>query len=588
MIARWESYAALDGATFASRIAPLDARLQREAMRLRFRGNLPAFLKFCFPALFDAPWNRFHLDVLTRPKAPWAERIGRTAEGSDTDTDTDSGLTLRAVAAPRGIAKTTLLKGELVHDLVYGLENYIVVVSSETRLARGITKHLRRLFLARGSRLDALYGPFIVEGGVDEFSVVFPDGRRVGVLARSFGTQVRGANEDGARPTKIVIDDGERPGRVRNPRLRREDQEFLDDDILKAGPIEGGLNVDWRGTVLATDSILANLLTSPGWEGSKWQAVEKMPDRLDLWEECGRVFKDLALGKVAARRRAAQAFYNARRAEMDAGAVVLDPFRFGLFQFFCEVWIFGWRSVLRERQNDPHGGGTKFFRVYPSSPAARDGFARCRVEGDKATGGYLYPADGRPRIPLSEVRFFARLDPIPGKELGTMGDDNGAGAGDFAAIAIVGKDAHGYSYVVDVWLRRARDSEQVSALWDLCEKWRVEKVSVESNGFQRFVGRDFRQQQEARRKAGRWVGVSVEVDKDARSSTNKEDRIAALESPTTNRWLQFAEHLPPELWRQFDLFPGCDHDDGPDAVEGAWRLSGAAVQVGMVEQFRRG
>ena len=53
---------------------------------------------------------------------------------------------------------------------------------------------------------------------------------------------------------------------------------------------------------------------------------------------------------------------------------------------------------------------------------------------------------------------------------------------------------------------------------------------------------------------------------------NKEDRIETLEPAIANGWLAFNERdLPPELWTQFRQFPSADHNDAPDAVQGACR-----------------
>ena len=53
---------------------------------------------------------------------------------------------------------------------------------------------------------------------------------------------------------------------------------------------------------------------------------------------------------------------------------------------------------------------------------------------------------------------------------------------------------------------------------------------------------------------------------------NKEDRIETLEPAIANGWLAFNERdLPPEFWTQFRQFPSADHNDAPDADQGACR-----------------
>ncbi|MCY4130064.1 MAG: hypothetical protein OXG15_12595, partial [Gammaproteobacteria bacterium] len=50
---------------------------------------------------------------------------------------------------------------------------------------------------------------------------------------------------------------------------------------------------------------------------------------------------------------------------------------------------------------------------------------------------------------------------------------------------------------------------------------------------------------------------------------NKLDRIDTLAGPINFGWLAFHEHLPTEFISQLSQYPVADHDDGPDALEGA-------------------
>ena len=548
--------AELGAEDFLARWRRLPAGQQADALLHRFRYDRATFLKWCFPRVFGRKWNRFHLDVLTRPKPSFRERAGRDV--------------LRVDAAPRGIAKTTLLKGELIHDVCYGLEDNVVVVSAEMRLARKATKHLLSIFRNPPKAMRDLFGAFVVAGGVDNFTVTTADGHVTGFLARSFGTAVRGENEEGARPTKIVVDDGERSDRVRNPEQRRVWWEFLHNDILRCGPIEGGLLVEWRGTILHPDAILPNLLKAAGWRGSTYKACEAWPARMDLWGQAGKLFADLTLGDVDARSAAAAEFYAANKAEMDAGAVMLDPEAMPVFRFFEQIWTFGMRQVLQELQNEPRTAGTKFF--------ATEQWAYCDVVGDKASGGHLVRPDGR-KVKLADLRAFARLDPIPGKALGTMGDEGGAGAGDYAAIAVIGVDTYGYVYVLDCWMQRARDGEQLAMLWTLFDRWLFERATIETNGFARLLGVEYRRQQEERRAKGQnWQMVAS----DDPSTISKEDDIASIEASAASGQILWSRSLPPPVIGQFDSFPDGDHDDGADAIARCIRRSQTA-KIGMVQ-----
>ena len=546
---------------FCDLLEDVDGLTRGDMLRARFRYDRANFLKWCFPEVYYLPWNDYHLWVLDQPKQGWREGVDKTS-------GTARPTVRRAVAAPRGIAKTTLTKGELVHDIVYGLEGYIVVMSAGMQLARGITSHLRSIFKQRGSPLDELYGPFAVSGGVDQFVVQVRQDRPIGVLAKSFATEIRGANDEAVRPTKVCIDDGEKKREVANPQQRAKWWSYLLEDVLKVGPKEGGLVVDWRGTVLHPDAVLARLLDHPGWDSRKWQSIISWPERQDLWQRCGRIWANLTLGEY--RRPAARAFYEANREEMDRGVEVLDPVAEPIFHLYELIWSEGLRSFLKEKQNEASDPSAQFF---DSSK-----FARCRVEGET-----VITADGR-RVPLDSLRKVMFLDPIPGKELGGLGDSSGVAEGDFACIAVVGRDALGYCYVLDVWLRRCRDSDMLDAMFQLAERWGVDRAFIEANGFQRLITRDFRHLRDRREKAGLFYQVDVQS---VSVSMKKEDRIARLDVPTSNCWMQFNESIGLDVMSQFDEFPNASHDDAPDAIEGAWSRSGGTPPTMEREQRLR-
>jgi hypothetical protein len=558
--------AAMPFEQFARTVAAIESpAIRRAALRYRFITDRASFLKYCFPRLFKRPFNAYHLDVLTRPWPSWRERQERGES------------ILEADAAPRGIAKTTLAKGELVWALLHDIEAMAVVISNEMSLSTAIAGHIMRIFAKPPKPLADLYGPFKVTGGVESFRVEFADGRTAAVIAKSMSSQLRGVNDDAVRPTIVLLDDAERSDRVRSAKQRRVWWERLHEDVLKFGDIGQGLYVRLRGTVLHPDSGLANLLKAPGWTATRYQACpsyeENAADRewTALWNECGALYNDLNLGKDERTRTAiARAFYEANREVMDRGVVMLDPVALPIFSFMKLIWSQGLKSVLQELQNQPRAAGTKFFEV--------DKFKRCKVVGTKQSDGYLVRSDGR-KVKLADLRTYARLDPIPGDELGTMGED-GAGAGDYACIVILGRDDLGYGYVLDVWLKRARDSEQLAVLWALSESWGVEKATIEKNGFQRLLGREFRRQQEERRKANLYCDVVPEEDT---STKKKEERIASLEGPLTAGHLEIAEGISETAILQMDSFPDGDHDDFCDAMEGAWRLSNS-VRIGMINR----
>lgn len=531
--------------------------LHHALLRLRFRHNRPEFCKYCWPDRFALPFNQLHRDLFDMTEIPpWRDRVKPDL--------------LDAVAAPRGFAKSTLISfATIVHAIVYDLDSYIVIMSSGQRLARSLSFDLLGQFRSKTlqdtRRLTRLYGPFDTTGGKDEWAVSVRGRAPVGVLASSFGTDIRGAKhpELGVRPTLVVIDDGEKKDRVRNADQRTIWQSVLDRDVLKLSDRARGTAFRFIGTILHPDSILARRETDAGWRFRRYQAIIKWPKgklARDLWDRCHKIWSNLRLGSE--RRNAARSFYESNFEVMNRGVKLLDPGAMDIFQLYELIWSQGMSSFLQEMQNDPVDPNTQIFH----SP----NFPKFRVRHDELKGMYLdIRGDDPRRVYVRDLkRKFMRWDPA----LGNVG-------GDYAAIAILGMDHWGYKYVLDCWVSRKAPSKQLAMAWAMAEKWDVTRGSVESNGFQELVAEPFHRQRGERRQSRQFWRLELDSDP---SFVNKEERISTLEPEIANGWLLFNEDLDSVVWQQFDHFPTGDYDDAPDAIQGASQALGSSGSVGMV------
>jgi predicted phage terminase large subunit-like protein len=159
-------------------------------------------------------------------------------------------------------------------------------------------------------------------------------------------------------------------------------------------------------------------------------------------------------------------------------------------------------------------------------------------------------------IRVSGLRVFGFLDSALGKEASR-------GEGDFAAIVTVGRDAHGWLYVLDAWLERATPSRQIARIFELNARWNYTAFGYEANSFQALLGPEIAAESE-RQRAG---NVAWRLPAQPwRHTHNKHDRIAALEPLITNGWLRFSKHLPEEFFIEADEFPHAAHDDAMDAL----------------------
>lgn len=538
--------AELPAEEFLDLVDGLDEGDLRYALVHRFRFDVEGFLRYCWPDRFSEPFNELHHELIdvARYRPAWHER---------TDSVRD------ARAAPRGYAKSTISSfGLLAHRIVYGLEVFIILASAESDLAVDLSTDLRQAFLDEESAFRDLYGPCEVTGGVKGWRVSVQGAPSVAVLPRSERSAIRGRKHPtrGQRPSLIVLDDAEDKVRVLNPRLRAFTWNWLTKDVLKAGRKGGGTDVWWRGTVLHTDAALARLISGRerGWVSKRYQAIEAWPTNRKLWERCHQIWSDLELGEH--RATAARAFYEAHKAEMDEGAKVLGGLD-NLYPLHEVLWGEGLASFLQELQNDPIDPSARVFEP--------ERWRRCRIDGGQVA---VLGNDGQVtrRVDLSELRRVAWWDPTVG----------GVGS-DFGAIAVLGRDRHGYTYVLDVWCQRERPDAQLAALWRLCATWGVREAWFEDNGFQELVARTFPRQRDERRERGEFWQVQLLGET---SSENKEERIAAMQPDMANGWLIFSDRLPAEVDEQAAAFPNGAHDDALDAIERAWtKLGGAPIRM---------
>jgi len=150
----------------------------------------------------------------------------------------------------------------------------------------------------------------------------------------------------------------------------------------------------------------------------------------------------------------------------------------------------------------------------------------------------------------------------------------GGATSDFAAIATVGRDAHGYLYVLDIWMERATPTRQIEKLYDLHELWNYRLFGFEANCFQSLLSQPIADERRRRLEAGRPWDLAIE---EVTHRENKLRRIASLESLASNGWLLFSRTLREEFLQQCEQFPHGAHDDGLDALEAAVALARRAA-----------
>lgn len=464
-----------------------------------------------------------------------------------------------AIAAPRGHAKTTFkVLFKAVHAIVYGYEQFIVIIGHSAPEAEAKVRDILEE-LETNPLLIEVYGPLAPsKGQAGSSGKNFVSRNGIRVMAKSRGKQVRGLKHGEHRPTLIILDDIESPEKVLTEEQRYKTKQWFEKDILKLGNVDGRANITVIGTCLHPEALLPHLLTAPGWNGQKYQAVQSFATEQSLWQQWKALYNDLSNPQ---RVDQAHAFFEANQAAMLAGTTVLWP-EAESYQRLQEMIINeGQASFQSEKQNDPYDPERQIFDM---NQAKR--FRLVYDEQQRITG--IRWLDGSNRFVRSEHlhRTVAYHDPA----LANTKDS------DYAAIVVCASDLNGYIYCLDAYIEKVVPSRQIEQAYALYAQWGFEKLCLEANNFQGILKLNYRDLQDQYPEM-RVVGVT--------QHQNKEKRISSLEPLITNGQLLFNETLTPRLITQMQLFP-TSHDDGPDALHGA--VEQLKRRLGSVTQTTHG
>ncbi|MBA4192593.1 MAG: hypothetical protein C0467_31885 [Planctomycetaceae bacterium] len=469
--------------------------------------------KWFLPHFLKKPPSRFHLELCAD-----LERLRR-----------DRGTRL-ARLAPRGSAKSTW--GTLVHPLrcaVEGTEPFTMILSDTADQATDFVTQIKAE-LEGNPRLAAAYPKACGTGPEWRAGRVRLTNGCV-IEAKSRGGRIRGRRNRQDRPTLIVVDDCQGNRDIVSPVERKRGWDWMAREVIPAGE-EGRTTYVSVGTALHREAVAVRLLTTPGWEGKVYRSIERWPDRADLWDDWTRLATNMA---DQGRDATARAFYDARRDEMEAGAVVLWPEGRNLYSLMRRLAEIGRSAFDTEDMGNP-----------------------------SAVEGAEFPAElfDRPGVwfddwPTDMVLRVQSLDPSKG---------NDSKSGDFQSHVLVGLDTRG-----DMWCEAAMHHELIPLMVDRALDFalasgfgRIDSLVVEENGTLGMLLPDFQRHANERNAVIPLRGIL--------QTQNKLVRVRRLGVYFARNRIRFRNTPHTRLLvDQLRDFPGGTHDDGPDALELAVR-----------------
>ena len=483
------------------------------------------------------------------------------------------------VQAPRGVGKTTLVNRLIplwricykAFDLAMNRqpEEFILIVGRNERMAIQRLIEIRRV-IEQNPLIQRDFGDLV---GTSWTKTETDTRNGIGLRPLGRGASPRGALLGDVRPTLKLCDDIEDPKRCLNPDLREEDRDWFLTDFMYAGDLGSGhSNTMIVDTVKHPESLSEHLRTVPGWQTLRYQAVCHPsdiyhPTAENLWKQWEHVYSDTTLNDDE-RESKADAFFQSRKTEMNAGVQMLWEEKLPYVSVRREIVERGYHRVMRELQNDARDPGMALFKMEEAVTfsVTDEGFRRGdgRVVSWHDIGGfttYLDTMGGRDALANScACAVVVVWEPLDGGS--KMNPDSLSGVN---------------GYVILAWLERAPLTDQMENAILLAQ--RANAMLAPSHPKSNFVceqrpdkdgtikmstDRAFRVMKARHRFKG---AITYHAQ-----HQNKEDRIETLEPAIANGWLAFNERdLPPELWTQFRQFPSADHNDAPDAVQGACR-----------------
>ncbi len=177
----------------------------------------------------------------------------------------DDSIPLAAIAAPRGLGKTSIVNLAVPSKkILFDESRYIVPVSCSATHAVLQAENLK-MDLMSNEIILKLFQP-IESKKFSKEQWVTNNHLGTCVMPRGAGQQIRGILYRHSRPDLIIVDDLEDPEHMDSEDQRRKKKEWFFADLYNA--IDRGRD-DWRiivlGTILHEDSLLVELLEDPEW-----------------------------------------------------------------------------------------------------------------------------------------------------------------------------------------------------------------------------------------------------------------------------------------------------------------------------------
>jgi len=452
----------------------------------------------------------------------------------------DSPIGLKfAEASPRGSAKSTLtVTGQCLWHIANETKHYMMLVKDTADQSKMDLEAIK-VELEDNSLLQDHYGD--LQGDIWQTAeITTSNGCRMQALGA--GMKLRGRKHREYRPDLCIFDDIENEENTNTPEQRKKLERWFTGSALNVG--DPGTSYSLIGTILHTDSLLANVLDNPAWITNKYKAILQWAHNQGLWDDWTDIYLDL---KHEDRHQRAHEFYLKNEAKMLEGAEVQWPEGQSYYYLQTKLVDVGRSAFDQEYQNEPISIEDRLFRDFHFYHIDE------RMSPTQDLEFWLTP-DGRGRAArVSDCRLYISCDPSLGKTRES----------DFSAIIVGAKSPTNQLFLLEADVQRRHPNRIIDDIFKHALHWQaygaaVEILAVESNQFQKFF-----KDQIAERSQIEGLYLNIE---EIKSTQHKDLRIQSLEPDVNNGYILFKGDQK-LLIQQLRDYPKASHDDGPDALE---------------------
>lgn len=424
----------------------------------------------------------------------------------------------QAVIAPREHGKSTLCSfGVPTWAAVYKKKGFVLFISANSDTAENFLMKIKKK-IENSQEILEDFG-YLKGGTWNNQEINLANG--VWIVCTGWKSGLRGLNKD-TRPDLIILDDLEDKETIESPSLRQKLEKAFREEIGRLGYYK--TDYFYIGTILAEDSLLAQVAEDPSWKVLRYKCVISFPEREDLWDEWRKIYRDIYNEN---RFDDAYQFYLKNKEEMLRGAEVLWP---GRFPDDKMQYKGAYYNVMLNREK---WGEDAFWKEDQNEPRSSKGEVFTLTYWDK------WPDE---KIPL-----VLAIDPAEGK-------DN-----DSSAFVIGGCHNGGY-WIRDGFLMNYGPEKTIEFIIHLIKKYpQIYEVVVERNLFRDLLKKYIRDEMIKTRTVRQIVQIH--------NTQNKHARIMQIEPLVNGAQIRFNKDnqaFNDEIERyKF----GAKHDDAPDALE---------------------